>query len=238
MHKEINPKIKENVTVVIPAYNEERNIAKIIEGARPYCSRIIVSVARKTTDRTADIARRLGAEIIFDHGLGKGDGMRTSIDYLENDGGIVVFIDSDGSHIPADIPTIVQPIINNKADMVIGSRFLGGSEELHGDFDKFLRMFFSMCITQIMNWRFKTKLQDTQNGYRALRISTLKNLHLTSNHFVIETEMDLKCLKKGYRILEEPSKELKREFGKSGISLSRDAWKMFFIYGWTILKHM
>lgn len=230
MPKEINQKVK--ITVVIPAYNEEQNIGKTINEVKPFCDNIIASVAKKSKDRTAEIAKQLGAKVIFDHGLGKGDGIRSSIEYLED--GVVVFIDSDGSHIASDIPSIVQPIIENKADMVIASRFLGGSEELHGDFNKFLRMFFSMCIAQIINWRFKTEMQDTQNGYRAFKVSVLKDLNLTSNHTEIETEMCMKCIKKNYRILEVPSRELKRSAGKSNISIFKHGKR----YIWTVFKNL
>lgn len=232
MLKKMNPSIKKKVTVVIPAYNEEAGIGKTITEVKPFCNDIIVSVAKKSTDKTAEIARQLGVQVIYDHGLGKGDGIRSSLGYLNNDR-IVVFIDSDGSHIASDIPSIVQPIIDNKADMVIASRFLGGSEELHGDFEKFLRMFFSMCIAQVINWRFKTKMQDTQNGYRAFRVSALKDLNLTSKHTEIETEMCMKCIKKGYRVMEVPSREISRAFGKSNISLGKHGWR----YAWTVFKN-
>ncbi|MBI2671805.1 glycosyltransferase [Candidatus Woesearchaeota archaeon] len=231
MSKEINQKPK--VTVVIPAYNEERNIEKIIKEVKPFCDNVIVSVAKKSKDQTANIAKQIGVKVIIDHGFGKGDGIRSSLDYLEDES-IVVFIDGDGSHIASDIPSIVQPIIDDKAEMVIGSRFLGGSEELHGDFNKFLRMFFSMCIAQIINWRFKTEMQDTQNGYRAFKVKALKDLNLTSNHTEIETEMCMKCIKKGYRIIEVPSRELKRFSGKSNISILRHGKR----YAWTVLKNI
>ncbi len=229
------PKVnqKEKITVVIPAYNEEANIGKTINSVKPFCDNIIVSVAKKSKDRTADIAKKLGTKVIFDNGLGKGDGIRSSIAHLENDG-IVVFIDSDGSHIASDIPLIVQPIIDDKADMVIASRFLGGSEEMYGDFNKFLRVFFSMCIAQIINWRFKTEMQDTQNGFRAFKVNVLKDLNLTSKHTEVETEMCIKCIKKNYRTLEVPSRELKRESGKSNISLSKHGWR----YAWTVFKNL
>ena len=227
----ISPKVK--ITVVIPACNEEQNIGKTINDVKPFCDNIIASIAKKTNDQTADIAKQLGAKVIFDHVLGKGDGIRSTLDYLEDED-IVVFIDSDGSHIASDIPSIVQPIIDDKADMVIASRFLGGSEELHGDFNKFLRMFFSMCIAQIINWRFKTEMQDTQNGYRAFKVKVLKDLNLTSNHTEIETEMCMKCIKKNYKILEIPSRELKRSSGKSNISIIKHGRR----YVWTVFKNI
>jgi dolichol-phosphate mannosyltransferase len=223
---------KQKITAVIPALNEEKTIKDTITRAKPFCDTILVVLAKRSKDKTNEIARSLGAEIIRDHGKGKGDGMRCAVNEIKD--GIIVFIDADGSHIPEDIPQIVEPIMEDKADMVIASRFLGGSEELHGDFGKFLRMLFSMCIAQIMNWRFRTSIMDTQNGFRAITASAAKKLNLTSNHTEIETEMCMKCYKKGFKIVEVPSRELKRKFGDSSISLTRDGPK----YMWAVVKNL
>jgi len=91
-----------------------------------------------------------------------------------------------------------------------------------------------MCIAQIMNWRFKTSVMDTQNGFRAIKADVIKKLKLTSNHTEIETEMCMKCCKKGFKIVEVPSRELKRKFGKSNISLTRDGFK----YIWAVIKNL
>lgn len=224
--------MKQKITVVIPAFNEEKTIKKVVTEAKPFCDAIIVALAKKSRDKTGKIAQSLGAGIIRDNGKGKGDGMRCAINEIKD--GIVVFIDADGSHVPEDIPKILGPIRRGKADMVIGSRYLGGSEELHGDFDKFLRMFFSMCIAQIMNLRFRASIMDTQNGFRAIKANVAKELNLTSNHTEIETEMCMKCLKKGFKIVEVPSRELKRKFGKSNISLTKDGFK----YMWAVIKNL
>jgi len=222
----------DKLTIVIPAYNEEKTISEIISRAKVFSGNIIVALARKSNDNTEKIAQSYGVKIITDHGKGKGEGIRSAIKHIDN--GMIVFVDSDGSHIPEDIPKLVNPIKENRADMVIGSRFLGGSEELHGDFNKFLRMFFSRCIAQIINWRFKTEIMDTQNGFRAIRAETIKELKLNSKHTEIETEMGMKCLKKGKRILEVPSRELKRRYGNSNIILTKHGWR----YAWTVLKNL
>ena len=224
--------INQKVTVVIPAFNEERTIKDIIERCKPYCDEVVIALAKKSTDNTRKIAEEMGLRIIVDHGKGKGDGMRSAIDKIKE--GIIVFIDADGSHIPSDIPVLVEPIKNKEADMVIGSRFIGGSEELHGDFGKFMRMFFSMCISQIMNWRFRASIQDAQNGFRAIDAKVANNLGLTSKHTEIETEMCMKCFKKKYRIKEVPSMELKRKFGDSNIKLYKHGWS----FAWAVLKNL
>ena len=223
---------KEKVICVVPAFNEQNTIRSTIKKLKTYCDDILVVIAKKSTDKTKSIVQSMGIKFIVDNGLGKGEGMRCAINYIKD--GIIVFIDADGSHIVSDIPVLVKPIKKGKANMVIGSRFLGGSEELHGDFNKFLRMFFSMTIAQIINWRFKTHIQDTQNGFRAIRATTAKKLHLESNIFDIETEMVMKCFKKSYKVSEVPSRELKRKHGKSGIKL----WPMGFVYAWRVFKNL
>ncbi len=223
---------KDKTILVISAYNEERTIGEVIKSAKPYCGSIVVVSAKKAADNTRNIAKSLGAKVLIDHGKGKGEGMRLAINAINE--GILVFIDADGSHIAKDIPKLVKPIKEGKADMVIGSRMLGGSMELHGTFNKLLRFILSMMIAQIINWRFHTSIADTQNGFRAIRAETAKKLGLKSNKFDIETEMCMKCYKKGYKILEVPSMELERKHGKSGISLWKEGWA----YIWRVIANL
>ena len=224
--------MEKNLTIIIPAYHEAKQIRNIILRSKKFSKNIIVALAKRSKDNTEKIALLTGARVIKDSGGGKGDGMRTAAGSVKD--GIIVFIDADGSHIPEDIPKIVKPILEDRADMVIASRFLGGSEELHGDFNKFLRMFFSMCIAQIINWRFKTAIMDTQNGFRAIKTETLKKLNLISKHTEIETEMVMKCFKKNKRILEVPSRELKRKYGVSNLSLKKHGWNHFY----TVIRNL
>ena len=226
------PNQKQKLTAVIPVFNEEKTIKKVIESVRPFCDEVLVAIAKKSSDRTREIVSSMRAEYIIDQGFGKGNGMRLAISKINS--GIIVFIDADGSHIPKDIPKLVDPILQGKAKMVIASRFLGGSEELHGDLNKSLRMFFSICIAQIINWRFRSSIMDTQNGFRAIDATVAKKLNLKSNHTEIETEMVMKCLKNKYEILEVPSMELKRKFGESNIRLCRHGWR----YLWIVMRNL
>ena len=226
------PTPKQKVTAVIPVFNEEKTIKKVIEKTKPFCDELLIVIAKKSNDKTKKIISSIGAKYFIDQGFGKGNGMRLAISKIND--GIIVFIDADGSHIPKDIPKLVDPILQGKADMVIASRLLGGSEELHGDFNKSLRMFFSICIAQIINWRFRSSIMDTQNGFRAIDAKAAKKLDLKSKHTEIETEMCMKCYKKGFKILEVPSIELKRKFGKSNISLTKHGFR----YAWTVFKNL
>jgi dolichol-phosphate mannosyltransferase len=222
---------RDAITVVIPALNEARTIGDIIEKTKPYTTDILV-VDGHSPDGTAEIARALGARVFFDGGNGKGEALRSVIPHLTRE--IVVFIDADGSHDPADIPALVRPIFNGEADHVSGSRLIGGSSELHGGFDECFRLMGSSLITAFINKRFKVRLSESQNGFRAIRTAVLRDLGLVENITTIEQEMIIKTLKKGYRMDEVPSHEHKRKAGYSKISIR----KVAFRYVYTMLKYL
>ncbi len=219
-------------TAIIPIYNEAKTIKKIILEVQPYVDEVLVVVAKKSSDDGLKIAERSGARTIIDNGLGKGAAMRQAIDAVNND--IILFMDADGSHVSKDIPTILEPIKKGRADMVIASRMLGGSEELHGTISQFFRMVFSAIITLIVNYRFGVRITDSQNGFRAIKKDVAKQLNLKANIFDIETEMTMKCAKKGYRIVEVPGRELNRVYGKSGINVLR----MGPVYLWRVIVNL
>ncbi|HAA74490.1 TPA: glycosyl transferase [Candidatus Latescibacteria bacterium] len=228
------------VTVVIPARNEAPSIGKIIKGCALYADEILV-VDGHSTDGTVEIAQELGARIVTDNGVGKGDAIRVGIEHATGD--VTVFIDADGSHSPDDIPGMVQPIHDDVADLVVGSRMRGGSDELHGDFMKFLRLVGSDIITLGINYRFGVGLTDTQNGFRAIRTTTARHLNLVEDITTIEQEMGIKTLHAGYRVSEIPSHEYERSHGDSCIKL-RKVWfryvytwlKYLFVGGWSCVK--
>jgi dolichol-phosphate mannosyltransferase len=147
---------------VIMARNEALNIAEIVRATKPFVDQVVV-VDGHSTDETREIAVQEGARVILDHGKGKGDGIRTAINTLEGD--VLVFLDADGSHDPADIPRMVRPILDGQYDMIVGSRGRGGSDELHGDLNKLLRMIGSDIILITINYRFNVRLTDSQNGF-------------------------------------------------------------------------
>ena len=215
-----------DVTVVIAAKNEEATIVDVVAGCRPYADDILVVVHCRCHDETAARARAAGARVIEDHGLGKGDAMRCAIDEIKT--AIAVFIDADGSHDPRDIPRLVQPIVDDVADHVGGSRLIGGSSELHGGFDEFFRLTGSSLITACINWRFGVRLSDSQNGFRAIRTDVLRQLGLSSDSTTIEQEMIIRSLGMRYRVAEVPSHEHKRLAGTSHINVRRAALRYVF----------
>lgn len=219
------------ITIIIPTLNEEETIATVIEQCKKYGDEIIV-VDGHSTDKTRDIAGRLNVKVIVDNGTGKGAALRQALSIATGD--IIVFFDADGSHDPLDIPKLIRPIVEDRADHVTGSRILGGSSELFGGFNEFLRLAGSSFITECINWRYGVKLSDSQNGFRAIKRGVAIKLGLQENITTIEQEMVMRTLKKGYRMSEVPSHEHRRVVGDSKIKLS----KVWFRYGYSLVKYL
>ncbi|MCK5422415.1 MAG: glycosyltransferase family 2 protein, partial [Deltaproteobacteria bacterium] len=192
----------------------------------------ILVVDGHSRDRTREVAENLGVKVILDNKKGKGEALRHVVNFVN--GNIIVFIDADGSHDPKDIPKLVEPIIKDEADHVSGSRLIGGSSELHGGFDECFRLMGSSFITACINWRFKVKLSESQNGFRAIKTDIIKQLGLEENITTIEQEMIMKTLKNGFRMAEVPSHEYERKKGYSKISLK----KVWFRYVYTLVKYL
>ena len=219
------------ITVVIPTKDEEGLIGEIVDAVTPYAGEVLV-VDGHSKDRTRDIATQHGARIVLDRGKGKGDALRLALDEARGD--IVVFIDADGSHEPRDIPPMVAPIVAGEADLVVGSRGKGGSDELHGTLEQLIRYIGSQLIMLGINYRWNVRLTDSQNGFRAIRRDVGRRLGLTSNLTTIEQEMMMKALKQGYRVSEIPSHEYERRWGTSKVVV----WKLWFAYVWSFIRNI
>ena len=218
-------------TVVIPAKDEEGIVGSIVDACRPHADEILV-VDGHSRDRTREIAVEHGARVIEDNGRGKGDALRVAIAAATTE--IVVFIDADGSHEPADIPKLVEPIRAGRADLVIASRGKGGSDELHGTLEQLIRYIGSQLIMLAINYRWNVRLTDSQNGFRAIRTDVARSLGLTSNATTIEQEMLMKALKRGYRVTEIASHEYERRWGVSKVVV----WKLWAVYLWSFVRNL
>jgi dolichol-phosphate mannosyltransferase len=218
------------VTVVIPTKNEEGLIGEIVDSVRPYGEVLVID--GRSTDRTREVAEAHGARVVLDGGKGKGQAIRQALGETTTD--IVVFIDADGSHDPRDIPALVAPIAAGKADLVIGSRGKGGSDELHGTFGQFIRYVGSQLIMLAINYRWDVRLSDSQNGFRAIRREVGLALDLKSNLTTIEQEMLMRALKLGYRVDEVASHEYERRWGTSKVVV----WKLWWAYVWSFWRNI
>ncbi|NOZ64740.1 MAG: glycosyltransferase family 2 protein [Caldiserica bacterium] len=139
------------VSIIIPTKNEESTIAEVIKEAKKYAWEILV-VDGYSTDRTREIAKEAGARVILDEGGGKGKAIRKAV--REARGEVLLFMDADGSHEPRDIPFLLKPIEEGKAEQVTASRILGGSDELSGSLEKSLRLLGTLLINFLISLRF------------------------------------------------------------------------------------
>jgi glycosyltransferase involved in cell wall biosynthesis len=219
------------VSVVIPTRNEEGLIAEIIDAVRPHAAEILV-VDGHSSDRTREISARKGARVILDAGRGKGEALRRS--FAEARQQILVFIDADGSHEPGDIPRLVAPIRRGEAELVIASRTRGGSDELHGTIEQLLRYVGSQLIMLAINYRWRVRLTDSQNGFRAIRRDVALALDLKSDLTTIEQEMLMRALKRGCRVVEVASHEYERRWGVSKVRV----WRLWWAYLWSLARNI
>jgi glycosyltransferase involved in cell wall biosynthesis len=222
---------RSSVSVVIPAKDEEGIVGDVVDAVKPFADEVLV-VDGHSSDRTAEIASAHGARVVQDGRLGKGEALRLAVAEAVMD--IVVFIDADGSHEPADIPALVGPIQDGHADLVIASRGKGGSDELHGTLEQFVRYVGSQLIMLAINYRWNVRLTDSQNGFRAIDRRVALSLGLRSNLSTIEQEMLMRALKLGYRVAEVASHEYERRWGTSKISV----WKLWAAYLWSFFTNI
>ena len=188
------------ITIGIPAYNEEKNIAKIIIKLKKITDSIIVC-DDGSSDMTSEIAKNLGV-IVISHkkNMGYGAAIRTIFEKSAEIGSdILVTFDADGQHRIEDVSRVLHPLENSEADIVIGSRFLGKQSNVPN-----YRKLGIKVITQVTNSSIKTKLTDSQSGFRAYSKQVLSKISLSEIGMGISTEILIKASSKGLRITEVP----------------------------------
>ena len=189
------------VTVIgIPAYNEEKNIASIIMKLKKITDHIIVC-NDGSTDMTEEISKELNVTVInHSRNMGYGSAIRSIfLKAKELQADILVTFDADGQHRVVDVQNVTKPIIDDKADIVIGSRFL----ENKSDIPEY-RKFGIKIITKITNSSLKEKLTDSQSGFRAYSKNVLKNITPSESGMGVSTEILIKASSAGHKITEVP----------------------------------
>jgi len=192
-----------NVTIGIPAYNEEKNIAGIINKLKKIVDTIIVC-DDGSSDLTKEIAQELGA-IVISHPKNLGYGVAINSLFRkakELESEIFVTFDADGQHRVEDISTVIKPIINNDADIVIGSRFLDTKSEEMPNY----RKAGIKIITKVTNLSIKEKLTDSQSGFRAYNKKALEKITLSDEGMGVSTEILIKANNLELKIAEVPIK--------------------------------
>ena len=188
------------ITIGIPAFNEEKNIAKIITQLKKITDSIIVC-DDGSSDMTAEISKNLGAIVVrHEKNMGYGSAIKTIFQKAsEINSDILVTFDADGQHRIEDIQPVLEPIKNNSADIVIGSRFLSKSSNVPN-----YRKFGIKIITELTNASIKKKITDSQSGFRAYNKRVLEEITPSEIGMGISTEILIKASSKNLRIGEVP----------------------------------
>jgi len=187
---------------IIPAYNEEGSIAKVVLGARRYVDQVVVC-DDGSNDMTFMIARAIGARVVrHSERLGKGEALRTlSKEVMELSPEIIVALDADGQHDPDEIHKLVKPIETGESDVVVGSRYVEGA--------KMAAPFYRRFGLRLINFLYRkvagVQTKDTQSGFRAYSRKAFEFLvQCDAKGFGIEGEQLVLATKNGLRVMEVP----------------------------------
>jgi glycosyltransferase involved in cell wall biosynthesis len=220
------------LTVVIPAYNEEDTILRVIERVRaiPFSLQIIV-VDDCSQDRTAERVRDI-ADIEFrrhDLNQGKGAALRTAFALAR--GKIIVVQDADLEYDPADVPGLIAPILEGHADVVYGSRLIGGRpQRVH----LFWHKVGNKALSLATNVLYNTTLSDMETGYKAFTLEVLRAVEpLRESDFRIEPELTAKICRGGFRVYEVPI----AYYGRSYAEGKKITWRDGFPALYALVKY-
>ncbi|MCL4254634.1 MAG: glycosyltransferase, partial [Anaerolineae bacterium] len=210
------------IAVLIPCYNEALTIAKVIHDFRAQLPDATLYVFdNASSDETATIAKDLGVAVYYVKHRGKGNVVRQMHRFIQAD--IYLMVDGDDTYPAEYVQTLIAPIINKQADMVVGSRLLDDTTSEFKLLNKWGNRFFLVVLNTI----FRVKLTDILSGYRAMTRELVENIPLLSAGFEIETELTIRTLQEGYIIQEVPVNLRKRPEGSySKIRVLRDGWRI------------
>jgi len=188
------------VVVGVPAFNEEKTIAKVVVEAQKYAGKVVVC-DDGSTDLTAVIAERLGADVVrHERNLGYGGAIQCLFRRAkELDADVLVTLDADGQHYPSEISLIIKPIVEDKADIVIGSRLV---DERSAYTMPWYRRAGIKFITRLVNNTSKHRIRDAQSGFRAYNRKSLEKLIMLENGMGVSVEIMINAKKQGLRIRE------------------------------------
>lgn len=221
------------LSVIIPVYNEVGNIEEILKRVRATktASEIIV-VDDGSQDGTRDVLKELDGKdkvrvILHEKNQGKGAAVRTGMDAAA--GEILLIQDADLEYDPRDYATLLQPLEEGIADVVYGSRFLGGPRRV----TMFWHMVANRLLTFMTNILYDTILSDMETGYKVFRRKVVEGMKIRAKRFDFEPEFTAKVLKRHYRIYEVPISFNPRDYSQGKKIKLKDAFEAV----WTLLKY-
>ncbi len=191
----------EKIAVLIPCYNEETTIEKVIKDFRKELPEADIYVYNNNSkDKTKEIAKRNGAIVVDEYKQGKGNVVRSQ--FRDIDADLYVMVDGDDTYPAEFVHQLIEPVKNGEADMAIGDRLSNGTYQKENK--RHFHEFGNNLVRKAINVLFNTKLKDIMTGYRVFNKRFVKNMPVLSPKFEIETEMSLYALDKKYIIKEIP----------------------------------
>jgi len=189
-----------DIIAAIPCFNEELFIGSVVLKAKDYVDQVIV-IDDGSTDKTALVAEKAGAAVIkHDSNQGKGAAVSTVFGHAREIGcRALVLLDGDGQHEPAYIPSLVKPVLDGEADIVVGSRFLKIKSSIPG-----YRIWGHRLLTFLTNLGSRVKLTDSQSGFRAFSSKAIEALSFAEEGLSVESEMQFLANEADLRVTEVP----------------------------------
>jgi glycosyltransferase involved in cell wall biosynthesis len=216
------------ISVVIPVFNEELTIGNVIERLTVVMQKLgfkyeIIVVDDCSADRSLEISKSHGIKVFsLKRQMGKGYALRAG--FAKAKGEIITTIDSDGSHRPEELPRLLTPILQKKADLVIGSRYLSQKPVATKKLNAVGVRLFNFLIKILT----RAEVSDSQSGYRVMKASVLRNMRLKSSEYEIESEMLVKTVRQGFKVREVPISFEQRTYGTSRLDPMVDGFKILF----------
>ena len=223
------------VAVLIPCYNEELTVKKVVEDFRKELPDADIYVYNNnSTDKTVELAKEAGAIVRNEYKQGKGNVVKTMFEEVEAD--IYVLVDGDDTYPASSVHDLITLVEQGKADMAVGDRLSNGTYKKENK--RTFHNFGNILVKNAINLSFNSDLNDIMTGYRAFSKKMVKNLPITTKKFEVETEMTLQALDKNFIIKEIPIEYRDRPNGSSsklntisdGIKVIKEIIRLFKDY--------
>jgi len=218
------------IAILIPCYNEELSIAKVINDFKSELPNADIYVYdNNSTDNTAQISKDNGATVVSVLKIGKGNVVRSM--FMDVNADVYVMVDGDDTYPAKDVHRLIEPIVNNEADMSIGDRHSNGSYKQQNK--RQMHNFGNNLVVTLINRLYKENLKDIMSGYRAFNKDFVKHFPIHSSGFEIETEMSMHALDKRFKLKEIPIGYSDRTEGSvSKLNTYRDGIKILKTIFW------